>query len=266
MVAGFDLAGRDPVATIALIAFFYWLLLRIYGVLGGLLLAKFQRPFTPSDQLVQTIESAQARLRTVFADDIEKIALYGGAYEGTGRKHTAGLSTAFLGCGLMILWAGLSMPVIVLLGLSVIDGISRLFGPADPSVIYLSGADSPRLLPLMRDFLMFGRTFRLADRSFILTLAMGTVGCLIALLNVSRSGWRIPELRRVPILAFGATLILCYFVLDTGLLLFGAFALSYSLALMLAQTFFIRPLWIEISGRFRWGPALALRRQTARED
>jgi hypothetical protein len=243
------------VLTVAIIALAHWTLLRInrtISVIGFQKMAK--QPQSVQENLIGQMENVQGKLKRLFSDDIEKIALFGGKISGDQPERRAGnpFSMGCLGCLPGMLWSIISVPVIMMVGVAIYDGVSRLFVTPD-SVDSLTAFAANRnlvlttLLPLQDSVLLFGRfTVHLADRSLILTALLAAIGLATwSVNNISTSGWTWPRLvNRYPAFGYIILMALCYVFLNSALLIFASCWATYSLIYTILAKFLFRPFFL----------------------
>jgi hypothetical protein len=245
------------VAVLATLALAHWTLMRINRTISGFGFQKMaKQPQTVQENLIGQMENVQGKLKRLFSDDIEKIALFGGKVgaDQPERKAANPLSLGCLGCLPGLLWSLLSVPVVFMLSLAIYDGVLRLTVTPD-SVDSLTAFAANRnlslqtLLPIQNSVLLFGTiTVNLADRSLILTGLLAVIGLATWYVNnISTSGWTLPRLiNRYPLYGYILMMAICYLFLNSALLIFGSCWALYSLIYAVLAKFFFRPFFLRL--------------------
>lgn len=242
------------VLTLAIIALAHWTLLRIsrsISVIGIQKMAK--QPQFVQENLIGQMENVQGKLKRLFSDDLEKIALFGGKVSSDQPERRAGnpFSMGCLGCLPGLLWSIISVPLIMMVGVAIYDGVWRLFVTPDSLASLTAFAAKRNLvlptLPLQDSVMLFGKfTVHLADRSLILTALLAAIGLATwSVNNISTSGWTWPRLvNRYPAFGYLILLMLGYVFLNSALLIFASCWATYALIYTILVKFLFRPLFL----------------------
>lgn len=263
MVRALGLAGGDPVYALAWIALGYWLMLKLVGYTGApVLRGMLRQSHDATENVISEFETAHGKLRKLFADDIEKMALYGGAYETEGKTSRTSMAAGCSGCSIAILWSAISGPLSMMTVLAIMYGVERVFEGKTPLRPLFGNASSSMLAHVgsIPKAAWAGFALYLDQRSLALTIAVGVLGYFVWLLaGMSSSGWTLPRITQAgPLLTYTMLIVLSYWFLSTAFLIFGLWCLGYSLAWSLLSKFWFRPAWLRVTQGISWK-----RRQTA---
>jgi hypothetical protein len=246
------LVRGQVLGALALMALMYWLITRSFRAVSRFTLrvALHQR-LKFQENIIGQMESDQGKLKKLFADDIEKIALFGGGEKAEARSGNPALA-GYLGWLPSFLWFLIATPILSLISIAFYDGLIRLFTGSEPDTSLLSSAGShadelSAILPIGKTVsLGYLPTIVLGDRSLLLTAILFVMGLLVWFaLGISISGRTLPRLTKVsPLIPFCFSTILSYFFLKSAILIFAITALTCSLVFGLLSKFFLTPLYL----------------------
>lgn len=217
-------------------------------------------PFLPGENIVAEMEDVQGKLKKLFADDIQKIALFGGG-ERVEIRVTNPAVAGCMGCLPGFMWAVLSWPLLMAIGLAFYDGLLRLFASSEGAATLLVSAGSHAaelraMLPLGRNVSVgFLPAIALSERSLPLTGILFSVGLLSwFVMGISNSGRTVPRMAKLsPVCAYCVSMVLTYFYLNAAILIFATCGVSYSLFYGLLRRVLLNPLYLWVrSATARW--------------
>jgi uncharacterized membrane protein YobD (UPF0266 family) len=246
-------AGGRPLLALSTIALLNWIFNRTVGSISVVSIRKVgQQSQIFQENLIGQMENVQVKLTRLFADDIEKIALFGGKISSSQPETPSGnpLSIGFLGCLPGMIWMAIAMPIMIMVGIAIYDGVLRLFVTPEPveSLMAFAGSNAEALksiLPIPQSVSMAGVwTVNLSERSLVLTAILCIVGFLYWLVdNISNSGWTFPRLVSfAPLYVYLFAMIVSYIVLPAALLIFAISWMTYSLIHVILKKLLFRPL------------------------
>ncbi|HEY3028261.1 MAG TPA: hypothetical protein VGJ55_19090 [Pyrinomonadaceae bacterium] len=242
----------QALAALAAIAFAYWLLGRIVGAISTLGFRKMaKQPQILQETIIGQMENVHVKLKRLFADDIEKIALFGGRISSDQSEPVSG-NPLYVGCLVFlpgIVWIAFAIPVMTMIGVAVYDGVLRLFVTPESvnSLLAAAGSNADNLraiLPIHPSLSLGIFTVNLSDRS----MALAAILCAVGLLNwgvtsISASGWTLPRLATpFPVLTFMLVIVISYLILNSALLIFAISTVTYSLIYNILTRCLFRPL------------------------
>jgi hypothetical protein len=227
-------------------------------------IANFQQ--TVQEDIIGQMENVQGKLKKLFADDIEKIALFGGSQPE--KKLGNPGNFALFGCLQMLLWVAISLPIGFMMGVALYDALVRLFVMPDPDESLLASAgsnieDLRAILPIEKSVtIAWVLTVNLSERSLALAAILCAMGFILwFVVGISNSGWTFPKpVNSAPLILYVSSAILCYFFLSSAFLIFAIFNLSYQLIYAVLVKFLFKPLYlrarvlIESRGRPNYKP------------
>lgn len=243
----------DVLATLVTIALAYWSLSRIALNISMLTFRNLaKQPQIMQENVIAQMENVHSKLKGLFADDVEKIALFGGKINRHQPEIRSRDPFGCLGCIPGMLWMAFALPISFMIGLATYDGIVRLFVAPEPADSLLISArrhaeELSAILPIENTVSLAGvLTTNLSDRSLALTVVLFAIGTTTWFINnISNSGWTLPRLANSqPALVYLTTTVLSYFFLDSALLIFATSNLSYNLLYNIFMKFLFRPLYL----------------------
>lgn len=248
---------RQPVAAIMIIALAHWAIIRINRVISSLGFRKAaKQQGSLQENLITQMENVQGKLKRMFSDDVEKIALFGGKMTEDHQEATVTnpISLQCLGCLPTLVWALISAPIMFMISLAIYDGIVRLFVDHESAASLLVHAD-PRLselqtlVPVADSMALAGGVFiHLSGRSLALTAILFVIlyaGWFVN--NISISGWTLPKLTNFsPIVGNVLMMLISYLFLNSALLIFAISWAAYSLIYMVLTKFLFRRLYLRL--------------------
>lgn len=261
MVKAISASHDNVLIAIGLVALGSWVFIRCTAglSLSAIRTADTQRQKIP-ERVVGQMEDIHAKLKKLFADDLEKIALFGGlSGEKAETAHGDTRGVGPTGCLVGIGWMLIAWPLSFVVGLAIYDGVVRLFSLPDSTTSLLASAGTRAaelgaLLPLAKTASIAGLvTVNLGARSLLLTLVAGFLGFLLWLLNsISNSGWTFPRvIDSSPLLAYLITLGFTYMFLTSALLIFACWSLTYSILAVALSKFVLRSQMLRIRAFLR---------------
>jgi hypothetical protein len=261
----------DVATTLAITACVSFLLNEIFFSIFRLLSFKLARSHTVAQEdVIAQMNDIQGKLRKLFGEDVEKIALFCSGRSKDSRASLTPSYVFFSGCLPMALWCVISWPLMFFIGLAVYDGVVRLFIKPQTAALMLAAAgdhaaEMQPFLPIKTSNSLFGLfTFALTDRNLTLTMILFAVGIVAFLVgSVSKSGWTVPRVTDpVPVIMYVASALLSYIFLDAALLIFAIFYLSCVLIYGCWIKFVYRPIQLRLQSVF--GRVKAYLRPSAR--
>lgn len=242
---------RQPVIALAIIALGHWIIIRINRIISSFGFRKAVRQQgTAQENLITQMESVQGKLKRMFSDDVEKIALFGGKMTEDHKEATIinPVSLQCLGCLPSLIWGLISAPIMFMFGLAVYDGVLRVFVTQESAASLLAPGDSrlsqlQTLVPVADTAVLPGGiAVKLAERSLTLTAILFVIilaGWLVN--NISISGWTFPRFHNLsPVVGNILLAIICYLFLNSALLIFTISWTSYSLIYLVLTKFLLR--------------------------
>jgi hypothetical protein len=269
LVKALSVARGSVFVALALVALAFWLLARFMGAFSAFAFrsAGDQRQIM-AERVIGQMENIQSKLNKLFADDVEKIALFRGPQFGQTNPAVDSVPVSGgAGCLIGVIWGLFSVSFMTLVGIAIYDGILRLFVIPEPADSLLRSAgveatDLQRFLPIARSSSIdHFIAVNFNERSLFLTAVVAVLGLLVWLVgNISHSGWTLPRVvGPSPMVAYAFLLILSYRYLQGALLIFAMWLLSYSLVLGTFWRFLFVPLFLKVKAQMRPRRGAAIR-------
>jgi hypothetical protein len=199
------------------------------------------------------IQDVRAKLRGLFSDDTEKIALYQ-AQLGESKPVASHKRMQALGCGGCLvgsLWSVVSIIVGWCFHLAIFDALLRLF-VKEENVTTLIQTMGPSVLGWRFQKQAFG--VDLGGRSWEFAIALGLLIVLGWVINnTSESGRTLPSgFGPTPVVIFIFGCFLCWFFLEAVFLLYLIYSVALELLRLNVWRFLGRPLHLTIRGKWRF--------------